>query len=300
MKKDSVYLNKETQNDNVYGNVELVNTSDMFGGRDVASKMVKTVISNDRVVSTCSASYGLLTNKDFFGKMEHELIEEGINYKTRSFNHNDSRYSVDYILDDDSKVIVVNDQKSAGVDDTLVPMIRLTNSYDGSAKTAGYLGFFRKVCHNGLHMATTQMEFKVKHTKGNMEVFIPKIGDLVQRFLDNEVYSINDKIKKMKAHLIEHDQIQEWIADLAEQDKIFKPIAISRAKETEGDEVVTKTAQLVEDILLRDTLATGVEPNAWLIYSAFNEVIHGKLQNVFEKQKQMDTRVFNSISEMVS
>ena len=218
---ERIFLNRENQNDNIFGSVEMVDTKDFFGGREIASKMDKVIISNNRVVHACSPSYGLLTNQDFFGKMEEELVLEGLQFKTRSFNHNDSRFSVDYILDDDSKIITVNDQRNNGIDDTIVPMIRLTNSYDGSLKTAGYLGFFRKICHNGMHMTTTQLEFKVKHTKGKMKLFIPNIEQLVQSFLSNEMFFIQDKIQKMKTHFIDEKQIESWIKELAKQDRVW-------------------------------------------------------------------------------
>lgn len=308
---ERIFLNREDQNDNVFGSVEMVDTKDFFGGREVASKMDKVIISNNRVVHTCSPSYGLLPNQDFFGKMEEELKLEGLQFKTRSFNHNDSRFSVDYILDDDSKIITVNDQRNNGVDDTIVPMIRLTNSYDGSLKTAGYLGFFRKICHNGLHMTTTQLEFKVKHTKGKMKLFIPNIEQLVQSFLSNEMFSIQDKIQKMQTHFIDEKQIENWIKELAKQERVWidnseenylkrlqkaeqsgKDISkVSPAKESPNIETV-------KSILIRDAETTGVEPNAWLLYSAFNEFIHSNTSQVFTNQKELDTKVFNSIAEI--
>lgn len=312
MKRDSVYLNKENQDDNVYGKVELLKTSDFFSGLPVAQKMANVIISNDRVVHTCSPTYALLDNKDFFGKMENELIDEGLNYKRRSFNHGDARFSVDYILEDDSKVIVVNDQKAKGVDDTIVPMIRLTNSYDGSAKTAGYLGFFRKVCHNGLHMTTTQLEFKLKHTKGNMEMFIPNIEELMKRFLDNEVFTIKDKIQTMKTHFIDEKQLDKWIKDLALQERVWVDNSEKRYLErlekatAEGKDIskvlpasTSANVDIVRNIIVRDANATGVEPNAWLMYSAFNEFIHSNGSTVFDKLKVTDTGVFNNISNMV-
>lgn len=308
---ERIFLNRENQNDNVFGSVEMVDTKDFFGGREVASKMDKVIISNNRVVHTCSPSYGLLPNQDFFGKMEEELVLEGLQFKTRSFNHNDSRFSVDYILDDDSKIITVNDQRNNGIDDTIVPMIRLTNSYDGSLKTAGYLGFFRKICHNGMHMTTTQLEFKVKHTKGKMKLFIPNIEQLVQSFLSNEMFSIQDKIQKMQTHFIDEKQIENWIKELAKQERVWidnseenylkrlqkaeqsgKDISkVSPAKESPNIETV-------KSILIRDAETTGVEPNAWLLYSAFNEFIHSNTSQVFTNQKELDTKVFNSIAEI--
>lgn len=308
---ERIFLNRENQNDNVFGSVEMVDTKDFFGGREVASKMDKVIISNNRVVHTCSPSYGLLPNQDFFGKMEEELVLEGLQFKTRSFNHNDSRFSVDYILDDDSKIITVNDQRNNGIDDTIVPMIRLTNSYDGSLKTAGYLGFFRKICHNGMHMTTTQLEFKVKHTKGKMKLFIPNIEQLVQSFLSNEMFSIQDKIQKMQTHFIDEKQIENWIKELAKQERVWidnsEENYLKRLQKAEqsGKEISkvspakeSPNIETVKSILIRDAETTGVEPNAWLLYSAFNEFIHSNTSQVFTNQKELDTKVFNSIAEI--
>ena len=308
---ERIFLNRENQNDNVFGSVEMVDTKDFFGGREVASKLDKVIISNNKVVHTCSPSYGLLANQDFFGKMEEELVLEGLNFKTRSFNHNDSRFSVDYILNDESKIITVNDQRNNGIDDTIVPMIRLTNSYDGSLKTAGYLGFFRKICHNGMHMTTTQLEFKVKHTKGKMNLFIPNIEQLVQRFLSNEMFFIQDKIQKMKTHFIDEKQIESWIKELAKQDRIWVDNSeenyLMRLREAEesGEDLSkvipakqSQNIEIVKNILIRDAETTGVEPNAWLLYSAFNEFIHSSTSQSFTKQKELDTRVFNSVAEI--
>ena len=309
---ERIFLNRENQNDNIFGSVEMVDTKDFFGGREIASKMDKVIISNNRVVHACSPSYGLLTNQDFFGKMEEELELEGLQFKTRSFNHNDSRFSVDYILDDDSKIITVNDQRNNGIDDTIVPMIRLTNSYDGSLKTAGYLGFFRKICHNGLHMTTTQLEFKVKHTKGKMKLFIPNIEQLVQSFLSNEMFSIQDKIQKMQTHFIDEKQIENWIKELAKQDRVWidnsEENYLKRLQKAEqsGKDISkmspakeSPNIETVKSILIRDAETTGVEPNAWLLYSAFNEFIHSSTSQVFTNQKELDTKVFNSIADIV-
>lgn len=290
--KTSIYLNKEFQDDNVYGEVSLMDTSE-FLGMPVVQKSSKVVISNGQAVNFCSPSYGLLKNNDFFGKMEHELIDEGIQYKRRSFNHNESRFYVDYILDDDSKVLTINNTTSRGIDDTIVPMIRLTNSYDSSLKTAGYIGFFRKVCNNGLHMASTQLEFNVKHTKGNMELFIPNIEAIVKRFLDNEMYTIKEKIDKMKEHFINEKDLHNHIQQVVETTKAF------RYDKSDKNTAPSLNSELVHGIILRDAESTNVEPNAWLLYSGFNELIHGKLQKNFTDQKALDTNVFNAVTEMV-
>lgn len=294
MKSESVYLNKENQNDNVYVEVESRLTKDIFGG-EVNNNISQAIVSNGKLVQTCSPRYHILNNKDFFGRMEHQLIDEGIGYKMRSYNINDSKFYVDFILDDESKKVHLHNNSIKGVDDNVVPMIRLTNSYDGSMKTAGYLGYYRKVCNNGLHVSHMEIDFSVKHTRNKIELFMPNIDEILGRFMQNENYSIVNKMETLQARIIDPKNIQNWIQALNEQDRVF-----SATKEKDNELIILPMAQLVEDIVIRDANATSVEPNAWLLYSAFNEVIHSQLQtNSYTNQKKLDNKAFNGLVELV-
>ena len=296
MARETIFLNKELQNDKVFVEVSNVSTSERMGGIEVLNNISRSIISNDKLVQTCSPSYHIVDNKDFFGRMEHQLIEEGIGYKMRSHNLGDAKFYVDFILDDDSKRVVLHKNDLKGVDDTIVPMIRLTNSYDGKLKTAGHLGFFRKVCNNGMHIAHTELQFSVKHTKNKVELFMPNIDEILRKFIDNESYSIIDKVQRMKERVIDERHLMNWIRELAEQEKIFTPSQELKTKEIK----ILPMAQLVEDIVIRDANATSTEPNAFLLYSAFNEVIHGKIQKGFKDQKTMDMRAFEGIDNLIN
>ena len=295
-KRETIYLNREFQNDNVYVNVENKSTSELLGGMEVGNNISHSIISNNKLVQTCSPQYHIVDNKDFFGRMEHQLIEEGIGYKIRSHNLGDAKFYVDFILDDDSKKVILHKNDMKGIDDTIVPMIRLTNSYDGKLKTAGHLGFFRKVCNNGMHIAHTELQFSVKHTKNKVELFMPNIDEILRKFIDNESYAIIDKVHQMKNRVIDENRLMNWIRELAEQEKVFTP-----SQELKSGEIkVLPMAQLVEDIVIRDANATSTEPNAFLLYSAFNEVIHGKIQKGFKDQKSMDLRVFEGVNNLAN
>ena len=295
-KRETIYLNRESQNDNVYVKVENKSTSELLGGMEVGNNISRSIISNNKLVQTCSPQYHIVDNKDFFGRMEHQLIEEGIGYKMRTHNLGDAKFYVDYILDDESKRVVLHKNDLKGVDDTIVPMIRLTNSYDGKLKTAGHLGFFRKVCHNGMHITQTELQFSVKHTKNKVELFMPNIDEILRKFVENESFSIIDKIEQMKHRLIDERRIMNWVTELAQEEKLFTPTQGLKS----GEIKVLPMAQLVEDIVIRDANVTSTEPNAFLLYSAFNEVIHGKIQKSFRDQKSMDGRVFEGINNLIN
>jgi hypothetical protein len=56
-------------------------------------------------------------------------------------------------------------------------------------------------------------------------------------------------------------------------------------------------ARIVLDTIRREAEQLGVQPSAWLGYNAFNEVLHDKLKKGFDKQKQMDARLFDVVAE---
>ena len=70
----------------------------------------------------------------------------------RSINRDNRSFAVDYILSDENWIVKVKN-----VNDKLRPMLRFTNSYDGSCRTSGHFGFFREVCSNGLHIAQSEI-----------------------------------------------------------------------------------------------------------------------------------------------
>ena len=55
-------------------------------------KCSHVIISNGKVVQTCSSTYGHLQNEDFFTPFEEKMRSEGISFKANYKNVNDSYF----------------------------------------------------------------------------------------------------------------------------------------------------------------------------------------------------------------
>lgn len=290
-----MYLNRELskQQDNIYVPVTIKPLEEITG-MPTTSRFSQAVIADGNIVNVVSPRYALLDNRDFFGKVEHQLIEEGIEYKQRTYNRNNGSFSVDYVLDDPSKVVTLKKGVQAGIDDTIVPMLRFTNSYDGTVKTSGHLGFFRKICNNGLHITQCEIDFTLKHTKNNMAMFIPSIDDLVKRFMDNEMYSITNKIDVMQSKLFyDTDELKDFVKQVADETGVFQ------YQISDENPLPSLNARTVLDIINREAEDLKAEQSAWLVYNGFNELIHGKLKKNFTQQRDLDQKVFDTVFELV-
>jgi hypothetical protein len=287
MKTESVFFNKPLQQDEIFVNSKVVSLSEITG-MPVRKRLAKAIVSEGQIVNVVSGSYGHLPNEVFFTAAEEALINADINYSVRSINRENRSFSVDYILNDESYHINIKN----GLD-SLRPMIRLTNSYDGTCKTSGHFGFFREVCHNGLHVANTNIGFSVRHTGSIQRVVMPALDTLVQKFMDNEYYSLHKKFEVMAERPIEN--IEEWVKLTCEQIKLF---TYSASEKNPTDP--SANARLVIDAMKKESRLLDVEPNMWLGYNAFNEVLHGKLKKTFEAQHRLDANVFNAVYAMAT
>lgn len=281
--KTNVFLNKPLQNDDIYIDNRLVSLSSITGMPN-RKGLEQAVISAGTIVNVVSKSYAHLPNEKFYFAVEEALINAELNYKTRSINRDNRSFAVDYVLEDDRYTINIKN----GID-KIKPMLRFTNSYDGSTKTSGYFGFFREICSNGLHVAHQNIGFSVKH-KGNMDVIvIPKIDALVQKFMDNEFYSLHRKFESLSENQI-YDT-HKIVKDIAEQANLFK------FEKSDLNPEPSLTAQLVIDVIERESRLLNEVPNKWHAYNAFNEIIHGKLKMTFQKQRAKDAQVLELIQQ---
>ena len=278
------------QDDNVFVDTYEKTVLEVTGceGRKGYEKMI---FSGGKLVNEVSKNYGHLINENFFLRVENELINADINYITRSINRNDGSFAVDYILNDDSyEVKVKNDIK-----DAIRPMLRFTNSYDGSAKTSGHFGFFRQVCSNGLHIANMVVSFNQKHTKGVNEVVIPKIGEMIGQFMSNEFYSIEKKFEVLAgSELNGYNEIQAFVKKVCEETKIFKFEA------SDKNPLPSSTSKFVIDNIIKESLLLESKPNLWVGYNAFNEILHNGFVKSFDIQKSFDAKIFETVLEMAN
>lgn len=225
---ESINLKNQLQSDNVFVKSELISLSSLTG---LATRkgLEKAIISENQIVNVVSNAYGHLPNEKFFYEVEAKLIDAGLTFINRSINRVNRSFAVDYILSDDNWVVAVKNSN-----DKLRPMLRFTNSYDGSCKTSGHFGFYREVCTNGLHIAQSTFCFSVKHKGDIAQVIIPEIKMLVDKFMNNEFYSLHSKfevlaerpIKDLEDFVKVTAELQEEFSILSEyqaQDPIYVP-----------------------------------------------------------------------------
>lgn len=253
-------------------------------GLPVRKGMEKAIISGGEIVNIVSNSYGHLPNEIFFTQVEEKLINAGVEYVTRSINRDNRSFAVDYILNDDTYHVNVKNGK-----DTILPMLRFTNSYDGSCKTSGNFGFYRKVCSNGLHVAHEKIGFSVKHRGNITEVVLPEIKAIVTKFMDNEFYSLHKKFEVLAERPI--TDLSEFVKFTANDVNIFM---FEKSKDNPAPSL---NAQTVINTIQREANLLGVQPNMWLGYNAFNELLHGKLKKTFEQQRILDNKLLNSVMQ---
>lgn len=273
-------LAKSSQ-DNVFVTNEVVQMQDLVG-MPTRKGLEQGIISNGKLVNVVSKSYGHLPNETFFLEAERKLIDADIYYKSRSINRDDRSFAVDYVLADDRYKIEVKGDK-----DILFPMLRFTNSYDGSNKTSGSFGMYRKVCDNGLCIAQTQIGFSVKHTGAIAEIVLPKLDELVASFMDNEFFSLKKKFDILaEARVL---NVEKYVQD------VNKKLSLIKYESSDKNPAPSLNARFILDVVNRETKELGVKPNKWIVYNAFNELLHNKLQKTFDQQKNLDEKLFDIV-----
>ncbi|CDF80283.1 conserved hypothetical protein (DUF932) [Formosa agariphila KMM 3901] len=242
------------------------------------------IISNGKVVNVVSNSYGHIPNELFFKKAETMLEDADLKFHKRSINRNDRSFITDFIIEDTNQFKVKND------DDLILPMLRFKNSYDGSEKTSGHFGFYRKVCSNGLHVSQAEIAFSIKHNRNNTELIMPRLNRLFEKFLDNEFYTIIHKFNSMKD--IKIIDTEAFVKSVLERDKLF------RYECSDKNDNPSKKSREVIEVLNYEAMLLNEEPNLWLGYNAFNAVLHRTLKKSFSQQEKWDKTLFNTIYEM--
>ena len=140
-----MYLNN-LQQDSVFVSSEM-KPLQSFTGMTSRRGLENVIISNGKIVNVVSNSYGHIPNELFFKHAESMLIDADLKYQKRSINRSDRSFIIDFIIEDENQFSVKH------AEDIILPMLRFKNSYDGSERTSGHFGFYRKVCSNGLHVA---------------------------------------------------------------------------------------------------------------------------------------------------
>jgi hypothetical protein len=269
--------------DDIFPEVREINLAELTGYPTARGKTT-AIISAGKIVNVVSSRYTLLTNDRFFGDVDNAIQETGMDFRKRSENRENSAFAVDYILNDERYTVSIHNGQ-----DKIMPMLRFTNSYDGSIKTSGRFGFFRQVCSNGLHVAKSQIGFSIRHV-GEMErLTIPNVRKLVETFHENEFYTITRKFEELSRRPIE--DVRHFVKLHADKAKLFK------FEKSDKNPEPSAHAQWIIDTINREAKNFNERTNAWHGYNAFNEILHGKMKKGFEQQHAIDSRLFNQIFE---
>lgn len=285
-KTESINFKNDLQNDNVFVNSELKSLAEITG-MPTRKGLTKALISEGTIVNIVSDAYGHMANEKFFTAIEEKLIEADINYVTRSINRNNQSFAVDYILNDENYIVDIKNGM-----DKLRPMLRFTNAYDGSCKTSGHFGFFREVCSNGLHVAHSQIGFSVKHTNSIGSIVLPRIKDLVVKFMDNEFYALKKKFELLSNTPIV--DVDGFIRDTATAMKFFK------YESSEKNPLPGLSARLVKETIERESNLLQRNADLWIGYNAFNEILHSKIKQPFGRQQDWDAKVFDHVLSLAN
>ncbi len=272
------------RNDNIFVSNEVRSFKDVTGINS-RKGLDKVILSDGKIVNVVSNSYGHLPNQLFYAGVENMLLEANISTATRSINRENRSFAVDHILNDDSLAITVKN----GMDE-LRPMLRFTNSYDGSTRTSGHFGFFRKICNNGLHIAHSTIGFNIKHRGEIAEVVMPNIKYLIAKFMSNEFYDLKRKFEVLAEKPITN--IEDYVKLTCEDLKLFM------YESSEKNPAPSLNARTVIEIINRECSQLNTTPNLWIGYNAFNEVIHDKLKKSFQNQRDTDSKLFNYTLEL--
>jgi hypothetical protein len=286
MKKEYLNFKSSFRNDEIYIENNVLNLAEITN-LPTRKGLENVIVSGGTIVNVVSNSYGHLPNENYFKEVEEKLINAEINYKTRSINRDNRSFAVDYILDDENFEIEIKNGA-----DKIKPMLRFTNSYDGSCKTSGHFGFFREVCSNGLHVADTEIGFSVKHRGNISQIVLPEINHILKKFMDNEFYTLHRKFEVLAETPI--TDLKDFVKNVCGKTALFK------FESSEKNPEPSLNARLVIDAMQRESDFLKTPANLWLGYNAFNEVLHEKLQKPFGEQKRTDARIFNTILEMAN
>ncbi len=279
--------NEKLREDNIYVEASIQSLKELTNLPTVSSKS-RVVVSNGRIVNCVSDNYGFLPNEKFYTAIEEKLINADINFKIRSINKDDRQFKVDYILVDDK-----NQDNFIGTEnDKILPMMSFTNSYDGSCKTLGTFALYRMVCQNGLHVAESQVGFAMKHRSNHLDVVLPEIDILIEKFKSTEYYKIKQQFQKLSE--ISFSQVDAFVADVCNKTNIFNFFT------SEKNLTPSQRAQEVMNIIDLEKNNLKVRPNLWIGYNAFNEVIHKMNHRNFEVAAKKDLEVYEYILQGIN
>lgn len=197
------------------------------------------------VVNACSKNYHLLTNESIIKPLV-EKLEERWEIQAKAIQYGHCKFWVDFIVLDKGIQVMKKD--------TILPRIRLTNSYDGSLKYEFSFGFYRVVCSNGLTVPVNSKlskYLKLRHTPGSSGLALEQSLKAIAEFVDAA------------------PEIAKGYRDLT--DKSLSESAALKLMEEVVEETKYPTRSLEPAVeRLHKEIGMGLPINNFLVYNALN------------------------------
>lgn len=281
------------KNSNIFVNAAMIETAKICD-YPAAKNLHNIILSNGKIVNVVGDDYGFISNQNFFGKFEEKLREEHIEFEVKYTNYDDSRFTADYILDGSLKVDPKHKGKY-GMPDIIKPKMRLTNSYDGKVPLAGYFGFYRQICSNGLHGHVNELAFTKKRIGRNIEeIIFPTLSDMIEKYKKDDQVEIFRKFEVLAEKTISKSELENVVKYIATSEKLFK------FEKSDKNPEPSIQSQFVLDTISKECDSLHVKPNAWIVYNAFNEWIYSDDRNKKNdgNRKEVDVKVLKKIEHL--
>lgn len=127
----------------------------------------------------------------------------------------------------------------------------------------------------------------MKHRGDIVQVVVPEIKGLVEKFMNNEFYTVHRKFEVLAEKPIK--DLRKFVKVTADHFNLFQ------FECSEKNAKPSRNARLVIEGIEKKAWLLNTKPNFWLGYNAFNALLHGKLKKTFDAQKNLDARIFEGL-----
>lgn len=274
MESKALFRARKASLENILFNVEqhrLDNDRSILSEHNFGGQYASAIYcpSMNKILHLAGRSYTLVSNEQLISPVYDRLVNifgsSGI--EIECLNEDDRRFYARFILKD--KVLEVTNK------DYLNAMIEIQNSYDGSLRHSISLSFYRLVCSNGMMGWRKEEGHSLKHNSDflvNLTGILKRLDELDERF--NKFRKLNERVVTGK----ELNLIMETIR---------KP----------RDGFPKKILPEVTGIMYQEATKLKVEPNAWLLYNGFNNLLNHdpRIGLTLDVREKIDRDVLSAI-----
>lgn len=232
--------------------------------------------SMNKILHLAGRNYQLISNEQLIMPIHSKLVSMfgSDGFEVHCLNEDDRRFSARFILKD--KVIEVAQKDYVNL------MIEVQNSYDGSLRHSLGLSYFRQVCTNGLMAWRKETALDNKHVSD----YVPSLQTIIRKLndLDGSIQQFR-KLSERRVTSKEMDEIMVKVREFKHNDSFPKKLI---------HEVSLKIHEEAE--------ALSTEPNAWLMYNGFNNVLnhHPAVGLAMDIKERVDRNVLRLIRQELS